>query len=280
MITNKTIARTYYEIDHKGNSYHVNFYLRVLSRYDHDFDVDNPAPAKMGTQLTCFRTAVTAEDDFFKRITKSDLTPQIQEADGRRDTNSSSLRAMAQAFAMNSGDAQKQSAGQTVLDLMKHYQLSNEDNYENQGSKTLQFCQAIDGNPQYTQAIAAIGATPFYTALKQANEDCRRLIDQRNVERAGAPQQKMVDLRKVTDAEYRDLIWITNAYAAVDADPDRFAWLINTLNEDINYYEKTIFAGGKDDEEAPDEKPDGGGDDGGDTPEPTPEPEPTPVTPE
>lgn len=192
----------------------------------------------------------------------------------------SNANAMAQAFAMNPGDAQKQSAGQTVLDLMKHYQLSNEDNYENQGSKTLQFCQAIDGNPQYTQAIAAIGATPFYTALKQANEDCRRLIDQRNVERAGAPQQKMVDLRKVTDAEYRDLIWITNAYAAVDADPDRFAWLINTLNEDINYYEKTIFAGGKDDEEAPDVKPDGGGDDGGDTPEPTPEPEPTPVTPE
>ena len=280
MITNKTIARTYYEIDHKGNSYHVNFYLRVLSRYDHDFDVDNPAPAKMGTQLTCFRTAVTAEDEFFKRIDKSDLTPQIQEADGRRDTNTSSLRAIAQAFAMNPGDAQKQSAGQTVLDLMKHYQLSNEDNYENQGSKTLQFCQAIDGNPQYTQAVAAIGATPFYTALKQANEDCRRLINQRNAERAAAPQQKMVDLRKQTDLEYRDLIWITNCLAGADPDETRFSVLVGRLNEDINYYEKTIFAGGKDDEEAPDEKPDGGGDDGGDTPEPTPEPEPTPVTPE
>ena len=280
MITNKTIARTYYEIDHKGNSYHVNFYLRVLSRYDEEYDEEVPAPAKIGAQLACFRTAITAEDEFFKRIDKSDLTPQIQEADGRRDTNTSSLRAIAQAFAMNPGDAQKQSAGQTVLDLMKHYQLSNEDNYENQGSKTLQFCQAIDGSVQYTQAVAAIGATPFYTALKQANEDCRRLINQRNAERASAPQQKMVDLRKQTDLEYRDLIWITNCLAGADPDETRFSVLVGRLNEDINYYEKTIFAGGKDDEEAPDEKPDGGGDDGGDTPEPTPEPEPTPVTPE
>ena len=39
-----------------------------------------------------------------------------------------------------------------------------------------------------------------------------------------APQQKMVDLRRQTDAEYRDLV--------------------NTLNEDINYYEKAVFAGG------------------------------------
>ena len=288
MLSNKLQARTYYDIAFKANSYHVNFYLRVLSRFDGNFDVDNPAPTLIGSQLTCFRTAITGEDDFFKRIDKSDLTPLIQDADTRRDNNTSSLRAMANAYAMNPGDAQKQADGQRVLDLMKHYNLNIHDNYENQGSKTLQFCQAIDGNPAYAQAVASIGGTVFYTALKQANEECRSLIDQRNAERAAAPQQKMVDLRKATDGEYRDLIMILNAYVLVDADPERFAALINTLNEDVNYYEKTVFAGGKGDEqpdgggsdEGGDEPSDGGSDDGGSSDGGSSDGEVTPVTPE
>jgi hypothetical protein len=77
-----------------------------------------------------------------------------------------------------------QADGQRVLDLMKHYAMSNDDNYENQGSKTLQFCQAIDASTTLTAAIANIGATTFYQDLKEANEQCRLLIDQRNAERA------------------------------------------------------------------------------------------------
>ena len=64
-------------------------------------------------------------------------------------------------------DAQKQADGQRVLDLMRHYALSNDDNYENQGSKTLQFCQAIDGSTTNTAAITNIGATAFYQGLKE-----------------------------------------------------------------------------------------------------------------
>ena len=92
MLANKLQARTYYDIAFKANSYHVNFYLRVLSRFDSNFDVDNPAPQFIASQLACFRTTVTAEDDFFKRVEKSDLTPLIEEADTRRDNNTSSLR--------------------------------------------------------------------------------------------------------------------------------------------------------------------------------------------
>ena len=243
MLTNKLQARIYYDIAFKGNSYHVNFYLRVSSRFAARFDNEHPAPTILANQLTCFNSAVSAEDVFFKISTKSDLTPQIQEWDTKRDNNSSSLRAIAQAYAMNPGDAQKQADGQRVLDQMKHYAMSNDDNYENQGSKTLQFCQAIDASATLTAAIANIGATAFYQGLKEANEQCRLLIDQRNAERAEAPQQNMVELRKRADMEYRDLIMILNAYALTDATGESYRALINILNEDVNYYEKTVFAG-------------------------------------
>ena len=204
MLSNKNQAQVYGAIERKGNSYHVNFYLRVSSRFANFFTAQNPAPARVAAQLACFNAAIAAEDGFFKISTKSDLTPLIQEWDTKRDNNTSSIRAMAQAYALNPGDAQKQADGQRVLDLMKHYAMSNDDNYENQGSKTLQFCQAIDASTTLTAAIANIGATTFYQDLKEANEQCRLLIDQRNAERAEAPQQNMVELRKRTDMEYRD----------------------------------------------------------------------------
>ena len=243
MLSNKLQARVYYDIAFKGNSYHVNYYMRVSSRFGARFDNEHPAPTLLANQLTCFNNAVSEEDVFFKISTKSDLTPLIQEWDTKRDNNTSSIRAMAQAYALNPGDAQKQADGQRVLDLMKHYAMSNDDNYENQGSKTLQFCQAIDASTTLTAAIANIGATTFYQDLKEANEQCRLLIDQRNAERAEAPQQNMVELRKRTDMEYRDLIMILNAFALTDNTATSYRGLINILNEDINYYEKTVFAG-------------------------------------
>lgn len=243
MLSNKLQARIYYDIAFKGNSYHVNYYMRVSSRFAARFDNEHPAPTLLANQLTCFNNTVSEEDVFFKISTKSDLTPLIQEWDTKRDNNTSSIRAMAQAYALNPGDAQKQADGQRVLDLMKHYAMSNDDNYENQGSKTLQFTQAIDASTTLTAAIANIGATTFYQDLKEANEQCRLLIDQRNAERAEAPQQNMVELRKRTDMEYRDLIMILNAFALTDNTATSYRGLINILNEDINYYEKTVFAG-------------------------------------
>ena len=79
--------------------------------------------------------------------------------------------------------------------------------------------------------------------LPPARLVARLLIDQRNAERAEAPQQTMVELRKRTDSEYRDLIMILNAYALTDETATSYRTLINILNEDVNYYEKTVFAG-------------------------------------
>ena len=286
MLGKRNEPRVYYEIAIKANSYHVNFYLRVLSRYDGFFTAGNAAPAILGNQLTCFRTAISAEDEFYKISTKSDLTPLINEWDTKRDNNSSSLRAISNAFALNPADAQKQADGQRVLDAMKHYALNNDDNYENQGSKTLQFCQAVDASPTLTAAIASIGATIFYNGLKEANEQCRALIDQRNAERGAAPQQKMVDLRKRTDDEYRDLIKITDAYVLTAATATAYDSLVLTLNADVNYYEKTVFAGSGSgstgetsndpdqpstdpDQPSPDPSEEGGENGGGTTPDPS-----------
>ena len=242
MLSNTLQVTPYYWIKEKGNDYHVNFYLRVKGRYAGFSSTFGTLPTLLQAQLTCFDNAIDNEDNFFKISTASDLTGAIKDWNTKRDNNTSSLRAMAQAYALNPGDQSKQQAGQKVLDLMKHYNLHISDNYELQGSRTLQFCQAVDADSATQQAIAAIGATAFYTAMKDANEQCRALIDQRNADRAAAPQEKMVNLRKVTDNEYAHLLMITNAYALTD-EQQRYNTLLQQLIEDVNYYEKVVFAG-------------------------------------
>ena len=59
MLSNKLQARVYYDIAFKGNSYHVNFYLRVSSRFAARFDNEHPAPTLLANQLTCFNNAVS-----------------------------------------------------------------------------------------------------------------------------------------------------------------------------------------------------------------------------
>ena len=242
MLSNTLQAKPYYNIREKGNDYHVNFYLRVKGRFESFATSFGTFPTLLQGQLTCFYNAIAAEDDFFKVTTASELTGTIKEWDVKRDNNTSSLRAMAEAYAMNPSDAAKQQAGKKVIDMMRHYKVNNDDNYELQGSRTLQFCQAVDADSTAQQAIAAVGATVFYTALKEANEQCRAIIDQRNADRAAASQEKMINLRKATDNEYAHLLMITNAYALTD-EQQRYNTLLQQIIEDVNYDEKVVFAG-------------------------------------
>ena len=269
MLSNTLQAKPYYNIREKGNDYHVNFYLRVKGRFESFATSFGTFPTLLQGQLTCFYNAVAAEDDFFKVTTASELTGTIKEWDVKRDNNTSSLRAMAEAYAMNPGDAAKQQAGKKVIDMMRHFKLNINDNYELQGSRTLQFCQAVDADSTAQQAIAAVGATVFYTALKEANEQCRAFIDQRNAERAAASQEKMINLRRATDNEYAHLLMITNAYALTD-EQQRYNTLLQQIIEDVNYYEKVVFAGSGsavDGGSGSGSSSDGGGSsDGGDTP--------------
>jgi len=242
MLSNTLQAKPYYNIREKGNDYHVNFYLRVKGRFESFATSFGTLPTLLQGQLTCFNNAIAAEDDFFKVTTASELTGTIKEWDVKRDNNTSSLRAMAEAYAMNPSDAAKQQAGKKVIDMMRHFKLNINDNYELQGSRTLQFCQAVDADSTAQQAIAAVGATVFYTALKEANEQCRAIIDQRNADRAAASQEKMINLRRATDNEYAHLLMITNAYALTD-EQQRYNTLLQQIIEDVNYYEKVVFAG-------------------------------------
>ena len=135
---------------------------------------------------------------------------------------------------------------------------------------------------QLEQALTALGLVGQVRTLGEQNEQCRRLVNQRNEQRSFTDNQAMQKARKVTDAAYADFVMMLNAYNVVSlgTSQGQYEQAIQIINADIDYYKQWVLRkGGSSDEGGEDEEPetDGGnsddGSDGGSG-------EVTPVTPE
>ena len=141
-----------------------------------------------------------------------------------------------------------------------------------------------DVDLQLEQALTALGLVGQVRTLGEQNEQCRRLVNQRNEQRSFTDNQAMQKARKVTDAAYADFVMMLNAYNVVSlgTSQGQYAQAIQIINADIDYYKQWVLRkGGSADEGGEDEEPetDGGdadgGSDGGSEVTPV-----TPVTPE
>ena len=57
---------------------HLGYVKNVVRRIDEEFDVDNPAPAKLQGEITPLKAAVNKEDQDYEQSRKSDQTALIQ----------------------------------------------------------------------------------------------------------------------------------------------------------------------------------------------------------
>lgn len=243
MIETKFIAKTYVGTN-LSNAHHVSFFERVSGRfsdYNKNHTGDNEMPKKLKDQWLAFRMAYNSEDQAYKVSTKSDYTEKIQEQDALRYDDLTALRSLVQVYLHRKSDTEKYAAAKKVFDKMETYKIQNNEGYESEGSKIKKMTDDMNVNYQLELALKAIGGWELVQDLKAHNDECRRLVNLRNEERSYASTDKLRDLRWQTELEYRDLIWLLNAFDAVN-DNHPYMDLINVLNQDIEYYEKTVLA--------------------------------------
>ena len=125
-----------------------------------------------------------------------------------------------------------------------------------------------DVDLQLDQALTALGLAGQVRTLGEQNEQCRRLVNQRNEQRSFTDNQAMQKARKVTDAAYADFVMMLNAYNVVSlgTSQGQYEQAIQIINADIDYYKQWVLRkGGSSDEGGEDEEPetDGGNSDGG-----------------
>lgn len=251
-------AKEYY-CGRLANAYHVNFMLRVVSRMAAFLNTLSDeertlVPKVLMDVFNEFAQAVDAEDNAFKLSTKSDLTADIEAADQKRDKTYHALKGIIEAYVKLGNEKAK--LLQEKLDL---YDVDTKDDYEKEGSKLYQLCQELTSSARLLKALKECNADTIAEQLKEQNDECRALIDRRNADRASsASAETLLQLRKQSQEAYRTFIFVLNAYEvtldAPDLDP-----LVRILNQDIDYYDKVVFArqnsSDKKDDPAPDPEP-------------------------
>lgn len=239
--------------------------------FNHEFDEENPAPAKIVTQLASFTTAYTRLDNAYKTDSYSLLTKDLKEADDACDKIFMSSKKMTQAQQQFDFDQQKKASADRIMQCIDKFKIDTAEDYLGQNNKMQQLLQEINQSALLTADAAALGLTDAFAQLAEKVALVRQLLTQRGLART--PKGEMQAARSAMEPEYRWLISILNAYALVDEDEQRFLSLVNRLNMNIDYLKNVVLPRQGYEEE------DGGGDDPTPTPtpEPTPDPEPTPT---
>ena len=235
-----------------------------------EFDVDNPAPTKLGEQLTSFDAAYDVLNRYYSSTRESLLTKVIAGLDTEGDQLYMGVSGMVDASLRMTFDQAKVQAAERLALTLKKYKVDVRENMISEWSKLQQMTEEIAADAQLTQDAGTLGLTPALTRLAEIAAEIRAKISERSAQIVDV--QAMKQAREAIYPEYRALILVLNSYAAIDADTTRFAALIKALNDNIDYVKIHAISKGDSSEE------DGGEDEGGDTP--TPEPEPTPVEPE
>ena len=255
------------------NAVYVGLMKFTLDQMNNEFDVDNPAPGKLGLQLTSYTAAYNVLNNAYALQMKRMETAGIAALDTEGDQLIYGVKGMLEATLRMTYDQERMQKAQVFNEFVRKYRLDPTENMLAEWSKVQQMTEEWTGDALLQQYGEALGLNGPMTRLQAIADDIRRLMTERN---AATPEaQAMKQARAAMDEEYRALILILNSYAVVDSDTERFAVLIRALNKNIEYIRKHAMSGGSSEDEEQE---------GGDTPtpEPTPEPEPepTPVTPE
>ena len=236
------------------NDLHMAFMDRAVNRFrtfNNQHTGDNALPAMMQHQIGMLAMAFATEDSVYVRVTGSAYTKKIADLDTERDQNYLALKGLLEAFERFTGDTERQQAAQTVLAVVRKYKINIADSYEREGLKMDQMLQELQRNYQVELALKKLGAEDMLAKLKTVNDECRRIVNLRQEERAQLVKGEMLAARKECDIEYRLIIQQLNGAALLDETGYKYHEFIRLLNEDINYYRNVVLArskSGKDDE--------------------------------
>lgn len=223
---------TYMDITSWPKDMHLGYVKNVIRRIDEEFDVDNPAPAKLQGEITPLKAAVSKEDQDYEQSRKSDQTALIQQADDERDALLNQALTVIDAMAKVSAIPASQQAALALQRAVEVYKPSAKLDLRTESTQVEQWLQAISQSVELTQAAATLGITQILSDLGQKNELVITLMDQRAAERAGQSTIQLSEDRKETDRRLRNFIRMLDALATVDDDEARFYAIISKMNED------------------------------------------------
>jgi hypothetical protein len=182
---------------------------------------------KLGDLFELLQRLFAREDEAVDYIRKSDYSAKIAEADRRLDNAVTGFGETVRG-ALHHFNPEVVDAAQSLKNLLKTYGNIARKNYDEELAAVANLLQDLDG--AYAKKVdLAGGLSGWITEIREAAENVTTLLALRNTEKAGKPQERMMNIRRETDLVYRDLVARIEALALVEGDA-AYAPFVNELN--------------------------------------------------
>ena len=213
-----------------NNGAHYNFIQAVLDWADENETIK----AKIPSDIAALKAAFKKEGECIRTMKKSELTRLISENDELRDGSYTGYKSVVKGMlALPNGDIK--SAAERLWNHLKDYNIHASDQLDNQTGLMTSFIDGLE--TKYKNEVATLGISTLVAAMKEANENVRTLIAERNTEQSKKTPGATKAARAVTDEAYRMLVKKVNALALIEGDAP-YLKFITTLNAQITRYKR------------------------------------------
>lgn len=214
------------------NEEHFQFQTEFKDLVDHY----GSTPLGIETAYTAYLPLYSNEAEALDVIQKSSFTPQIAEADHKRDgTNrglSDTITGATQHF-----NTEVREAAQRLQMVIDSFGNINVKTYDAQNAAT----NALVTDLETTHAadVATVGVADWVAELKANNAAFEALMDERYTQESGKTQLKMKEVRINVDQAYTTITRRIGALAIVNG-PEAYEAFIKELNKRVEKFNNTL----------------------------------------
>lgn len=189
--------------------------------------------------VEALKAAYNEERESLTLSTKSLLTDDIHAADMERDGLFTGFKGTVMA-QQHMPYADKAKAAKELTQRIKDFRLRRTLQLDEETALLGKLIEECEG--KYATHVEQLSVTAYVSALKEANDRVRRLINERMQNQRLRKEAEVDSSRRGSDKAYRWLVEVVNAMQILLGDEARVGHFIDFMNALIKRYRQVVFA--------------------------------------
>ena len=189
--------------------------------------------------VEALKAAYNEERESLTLSTKSLLTDDIHAADMERDGLFTGFKGTVMA-QQHMPYADKAKAAKELTQRIKDFRLRRTLQLDEETALLGKLIEECEG--KYATHVEHLSVTAYVSALKEANDRVRRLINERMQNQRLRKEAEVDSSRRGSDKAYRWLVGVVNAMQILLGDEARVGHFIDFMNALIKRYRQVVFA--------------------------------------
>ena len=189
--------------------------------------------------VEALKAAYNEERESLTLSTKSLLTDDIHAADMERDGLFTGFKGTVMA-QQHMPYADKAKAAKELTQRIKDFRLRRTLQLDEETALLGKLIEECEG--KYATHVEQLSVTAYVSALKEANDRVRRLINERMQNQRLRKEAEVDSSRRRSDKAYRWLVEVVNAMQILLGDEARVGHFIDFMNALIKRYRQVVFA--------------------------------------